>query len=444
MFEIHPTTLILGLVLGGLIGYFLGRQRMRIYMEQNQKSDPRLPIYENKVKESDHKISELQGELFNLNNELVTIKEKFLSSQKEIALRQSHFEEKELELKKNFEESKKSLTDEFKVMADKIFEDKSDKYSKRSKIELESFLIPLKEKIKTFEEKVEKTYKDGNEERITLKNEIKELAKLNQKLSQDANNLVTALKGENKTQGDWGEMQLETILEKAGLLKDIHFSTQSSFRDEVGQLKRPDLIIHLPENKNLIIDSKVSLVNYEAYVSADDPNEKQIFLKKHLNSLKGHIKDLNSKKYQELYQIQTPDYVLMFVPIEPALSLAIQSDQNMFLDALEKNVVLVTNSTLLATMKTVSFIWKQEDQKKNVIEIARQGAAMYDKFVGFTEDLLKIGRQLNLAKDQYDSAMGKLSTGRDNLVRKSEKLRDLGLKTQKQLHEKLLERSDDN
>ena len=453
MSEIHFLSLIIGLLVGLIIGFIVFRM-LANKSEPKKEDDPLLEEQKSQIRDLNQRLEIELSENKKRIDQVAALNEKIRSTERELELKDHHFKEKNEELQKHFEErlntqkeilneTKKRFSDEFKVLADRIFEDKSEKFTKQNKENLESFLNPLKEKLKSFEEKVEKTYDKGKTERLTLKTEIEQLVRLNQQLSQDANNLASALKGESKTQGDWGEFQLELILEKAGLVKDIHFSTQSSYRDDEGGLKRPDMIINLPEGKNLIVDSKVSLVAYEGYMNEEDDVSKSQFLKRHIESVRTHIKGLHEKKYQELYEIQSPDYVLMFVPLEPALTLAVQADQKLFTDSLEKNVVLVSNSTLLATMKTVSFIWKQEDQKKNVLEIARQGASLYDKFVGFTEDLLKIGRHLNATKDMYDGAMNKLSTGRDNLIRKTEKLRSLGLKTQKQLNDKLIDRADD-
>ncbi|MEO1623830.1 MAG: DNA recombination protein RmuC, partial [Bacteroidota bacterium] len=272
--------------------------------------------------------------------------------------------------------------------------------------------------------------------------EIEQLRHLNLQLSQDANNLVSALKGESKTQGDWGEIQLETLLEKAGLHKGIHYQTQLSFRDSNGRQKRPDCIINLPEGKHLVIDSKVSLVAYERYYNCEDEQERLQHLKAHTESLRQHIKDLSSKNYQQLYQIHSPDYLLLFVPIEPAFSLALATDHRLFLDALDKNIVVVTTSTLLATMRTVSFIWKQEKQKKSVLEIARQSGMLYDKFVKFVEDLQAIGQKLDSARLSYDAAMHKLREGRrhgDTLIGRAQKIKELGAKASRSLPNELIE-----
>jgi len=260
-------------------------------------------------------------------------------------------------------------------------------------------------------------------------------------MSKDAVNLTKALKGESKKQGDWGEFQLETILEKSGLHKDIHYTTQGGFRDDNDQLKKPDFIVNLPDNKHLIIDSKVSLIGYEKFFNSDNDTDEALGLKKHLQSVKKHIKDLSSKNYTELYNINSPDYVLMFVPIEPALMLALQSDKSIYLEALDKNVVLVSTTTLLATLSTVASIWKQEDQKRNVLEIARQAGALYDKFEGLVQDLLKVGKQINSSQESYKAAMNKLSDGKGNLINRVETLKILGAKTKKSLPDNLLQRA---
>ncbi len=283
---------------------------------------------------------------------------------------------------------------------------------------------------------------ENTKQRITLSEEIRHLRHLNEQLSQDANQLVSALKGDSKFQGDWGEFQLEVLLEKSGLEKGIHFVTQSSFKDNAGRQKRPDFIINLPENKNLIIDSKVSLKAYEAYFNCEVEEEQATYLKAHLDSLRSHIRDLSSKNYQRLYQINSPDYLLMFVPIEPALSLALQEDKSLFLDALDRNIVIVTSSTLLATMRTVSYIWKQDKQKKSVLEIARQSGLLYDKFVGFVTDLQEIGKKLDDARGAYDGAMNKLHTSKkygDTILGRAKRIKELGANASKELPSDLLD-----
>ena len=331
---------------------------------------------------------------------------------------------------------------EFENLANRILAENSQKFSHQNNVQIQHILSPLREKINEFESSIQQKYMDETKERISLKKELEQLKLLNLQLSEDASNLVDALKGDSKTQGDWGELQLSTLLEKSGLTDGIHFSSQASYRDENGQLKRPDFIINLPDGKHLIIDSKVSLKAYEQYFNASDKRQKQTFLNLHIESIKNHIRDLASKNYTQLYQINTPDYLLMFIPIEPAFSAALQKSPNLYTDALERNVVLVTTSTLLATMRTVSFIWKQEKQKRNVLEIARQSGLLYDKFCGFIEDMRSIGLKLDDAQGAYSAAMNKLNDSRkygDTLIGRAQRIKELGAKTSKALPNELLE-----
>jgi len=339
------------------------------------------------------------------------------------------------------------LTSEFENIANRLLEEKSQKFVDQNQLQLRGILDPLKEKIKEFESGIERRYIEETKDKISLKKEIEHLRDLNLQLSQDANNLASALKGDSKTQGDWGEYQLELLLSKAGLIKDIHFVTQTSFKDTNGKDKRPDFIINLPEGKQLIIDSKVSLKAYERYYNADTQEKKQQHLKAHVDSLRQHIKDLNSKNYQLLYQINSPDYLLLFVPIEPAFSVAVEKESQLFLDALDKNIVIVTTSTLLATMRTVSYIWKQEKQKHSVMEIARQSGMLYDKFCAFISDLKVIGARLDGARNAYNDAMNKMVDSKkygDTLVGRAERIKQLGARTSKSLPKDLLDQAADH
>lgn len=339
------------------------------------------------------------------------------------------------------EEEKERLTQEFENLANKILEHNSDKFQKQNIKEIDNLLKPLSQKINEFQEKVDTTNKEDIKRSSSLITQIENLQRLNSQLSSDATNLTNALKGESKTQGDWGEYQLEVLLEKVGLKKETHYSTQGGYRDDAGNLKKPDFIINLPDNKHLIIDSKVSLTAYEEYYNEEIKELKDLALKKHLNSIKKHYKELGEKDYPDLYDINTPDFVLMFVPIEPALLTAFNKDQNLFLDALEDNVVLVSNSTLLATLSTVASVWKQEDQKKNALEIAKAGGKLYDKFVGFVTDLIEVGNKINASQNSYQDAMNKLTDGNGNLVKQVERLKGLGVKTQKSIPQKIIDRS---
>ena len=382
-----------------------------------------LTVFNLLKKSSNEKIIELSEELAAKKVEIKNLKEKI-------------DEEKTAK-----EEERVRLTKEFENLSNRILETNSDKFQKQNKKEIDSLLKPLNEKIKEFQTKVEETNKEDIKRNSSLITQIENLQKLNTQLSSDATNLTNALKGESKTQGDWGEYQLEVLLEKVGLKKEIHFSTQGGYRDEDGSLKKPDFIVNLPDDKHLIIDSKVSLTAYEAFYNEEDEKVKEILIKKHLESIKKHYKELGEKDYPNLYNINTPDFVLMFVPIEPALLTAFNYDNNLFLDALDKNVVLVSNSTLLATLSTVASVWKQEDQKKNALEIAKAGGLLYDKFEGFVQDLLDIGNKINSSQDSYQSAMDKLTKQSGNLVWQVERLKTLGVKTKKSIPQKLIDRA---
>ena len=349
--------------------------------------------------------------------------------------------EKIKEAQETKEETEERLTKEFENLAHKILDLNSEKFKKQNKEQIDTLLSPLSEQIEKFKKKVEDTNEKGVERNAMLMQKIISLESLNNKLSQDALNLANALKGDSKTQGDWGESRLELLLEKSGLTNGVHFSTQAAYKDDEGKLKKPDFIINLPENKHLIIDSKVSLTAYVEYYNAEDEITEQQAIKRHLDSIKRHYMELSDKDYPNLYGINTPDHVLMFVPNEPALMLALNEDKNLYLNALEKNIVLVSASTLLATLSTVASIWKQEDQKRNALEIAKEGGLLYDKFEGFVQDLIKVGKSLKSSKDSYEDAMSKLTEGRGNIIKKIENLKDLGAKTKKSLPQNIIDRA---
>ena len=343
-------------------------------------------------------------------------------------------------LKESKDLKSENLKKEFKILANSILEENSEKFKKQNKDQIGSILEPLGEEIKKFKKKIEDNNIDFVERNTVLDQKIQSLNKLNEQLSKDANNLASALKGDSKTQGDWGEAQLEVLLEKSGLMKDVHYSTQGGYKDEEGNIKKPDFIVSLPENKHLIIDSKVSLTAYELFYNSENDDQKEN-LKNHITSIRKHFKDLSSKNYTELYGINTPDQVFMYIPIEPALFLALQEDKNIFMDAYDKRVVLVSNTTLLSTLRVVSELWQFDDQKRNVLEIAKQSGLLYDKFEGFVSDLIKVGNNINSSQSSYQDAMNKLSEGKGNLVSKVENLKKLGAKTKKNLPQKLLDRS---
>ncbi len=375
------------------------------------------------------------------NNELV---QQIIDLKSELSAKEERIKilnEKIKEAQETKEETEERLTKEFENLAHKILDLNSEKFKKQNKEQIDTLLSPLSEQIEKFKKKVEDTNEKGVERNAMLMQKIISLESLNNKLSQDALNLANALKGDSKTQGDWGESRLELLLEKSGLTNGVHFSTQAAYKDDEGKLKKPDFIINLPDNKHLIIDSKVSLTAYVEYYNAEDEITEQQAIKRHLDSIKRHYMELSDKDYPNLYGINTPDHVLMFVPNEPALMLALNEDKNLYLNALEKNIVLVSASTLLATLSTVASIWKQEDQKRNALEIAKEGGLLYDKFEGFIQDLIKVGKSIKNSKVSYEDAMSKLTEGRGNIIKKIENLKDLGAKTKKSLPQNIIDRA---
>lgn len=348
------------------------------------------------------------------------------------------------EQKQEVEQLQERFKTEFKNIANELLEDKSKRFTEHNQEKLGEILKPLHERIKSFEERVENTHKESLERNAGLVQQILNLKDLNQQMSTEARNLTRALKGDNKAQGNWGEVILERVLEKSGLMRDREYVVQESLLSEDGRRLQPDVVIKLPENKNLVVDSKVSLLDYERFSSAETEEERSLYLKSHIRSLRAHVKNLSDKNYHQLYGAGSPDFVLLFIPIEPAFSLAVQQDSELFSEAFDKNIVIVSTSTLLATLRTISSIWRQENQTKNAIEIARQAGAMYDKFEGFVQDLIKVGKQLISAKAEYDAAMNKLTEGRGNLVISAQKLKDLGAKASKNLPQGLVDRADED
>ncbi len=351
--------------------------------------------------------------------------------------------QKLLEQKTELEELNQKFTKEFENLANRIFEEKSQKFSDQNKNNLDIILNPFKERLKEFEQKVDTAYKTESAERITLKTEIKNLVELNKQISEEANNLATALKGDNKQQGNWGELILEKILENSGLKKDEDYKTQVTDTNGEGNKIKPDVVIFLPDNKHIIVDSKVSLVAYEQCVNAVNDEDRQRFLKAHLESLRSHVRILSEKNYYTASTLQSPEFVLLFVPIESSFSLAVQGDAELFYYAWDKKIVIVSPSTLFATLRTIASVWKQERQTRNALEIAEEGGKLYDKFVSFYEDLVKVGKKMDDAKGDYSEAMKKLYEGTGNLVRRAEKMRELGAKTVKQLPQTIIDRATD-
>jgi DNA recombination protein RmuC len=417
--------LLTGIVLGGVAAWFALRFKSGAAVQELRTA---LQISKEREQELKSEIENLRADNAVLRSNLATTEADF-----------RNMEEKLREQKKEVKDLQDQFTHRFKNLANEIFEEKN----KKSKENLGEILNPLKEKIAEFEKRVEDSHKESLQNNSALKEQLLHLKELNQQITLEAGNLTRALKGDSKAQGNWGEFILEKILEKSGLRKGDEYEMQESHTTEEGKRYQPDVVVKLPDHKNLIIDSKVSLVAYERYVSSDEENERTAFLKQHILSLRNHIKGLSEKNYQNLYNIGSLDFVLLFIPIEPAFSLAVQNDQQIFLDAYDKNIVMVSPSTLIATLRTISSIWKNEYQNRNAIEIARQGGDLYDKFVNFSNDLLKVGEQLKTTKKSYDDAMNKLVEGKGNLVGRVGKLKELGAKTTKQMDQRLIDRADE-
>ncbi len=348
---------------------------------------------------------------------------------------QQKFEEQKHETEK----LRQSFKTEFENIAGQILKEKTKEFTEVNRLNLDVLLNPLKENIKAFESKVERVYKAESDERNILKGEIAKLMELNKQISDEAHNLTRALKTDTKKQGNWGEIVLDKVLEASGLILGESYIKQSSFTGEEGNRLQPDIVVVLPDKKHLIIDAKVSLIAYERFVNCESDDDKTRHLKDHLLSVRNHITGLSNKNYQDLYKINSPDFVLLFFPIESSFSIAVQTDPELFNYAWNKRVVIVTPSTLLATLKTIGSIWKQEQQTRNAIDIATKAGALYDKFVGFITDLNKVGDHLDKAKLSYSEAFGKLSSGSGNIIGRVEILRKLGAKTGKQLDERLVE-----
>ncbi len=387
----------------------------------------------------------LETENVTLKSEREAAQSRYLELDRDYAILHTRFEEQtraSAEKIRLLDEAKKALSQQFENLANQIFERKSQSFQLEHQKQLELLLKPFREQISAFSRQSQEQFVHDAKERHLLKDEIVRLKELNLRISEDALNLTNALKGENKTQGNWGEVVLERILEESGLREGREYLTQGSYRDEAGRLLRPDVVVLLPQNKQIVIDSKVSLNAYERFMRSDDPQEKEQLLHQHILSIDAHIKGLGSKRYESLEGIHTLDFVLMFMPIEGAFLLALEHDGAFFRRAYENNIMIVSPSTLLVTLRTIEHIWRRERQEENAREIARHAEELYDKFVGFAQEMEKVGEQLGKTQESYERAMNRLARGKGNLVRRVETMRDLGLKPKKQLSQALLEQDD--
>ncbi|MBA4408626.1 MAG: DNA recombination protein RmuC [Odoribacter sp.] len=440
-----------GLALGILLGFLflkgkLQKQRSdfelekrsgeQILIQQKFELDKEKSLFEDRnltlLKEKEELIQQIQvlrTENSIQNQQLARAEGDFLNLQEKLDTQ-----------KKEMETIQQKFTSEFESIAAKILKQNTAEFSASNQKSITELLSPLKEKIQVFEKKVEDTYEKGLKDQTDLKAELKKLHDLNLKISDEANNLTRALKGDVKKQGNWGEMILERILERSGLTEGREYMKQESVLSENGQRLQPDVVIHLPDQKHIVVDSKVSLVAYERLVNSDNEKDRVNHVKEHLQSVRSHIKILSEKHYQHSQGFNSPDFVLLFIPIESSFSIAVQEDQDLFSFAWDNKVVIVSPSTLLATLRTIASIWQQENQNRNALEIARQSGALYDKFVGFIEDMESIGKSIDSTRKNYEMATNKLYTGSGNLVKRAENIKKLGAKTTKELPiEKLIE-----
>jgi DNA recombination protein RmuC len=440
------TPLITGFILGLFPAILLIKNRIeaaRLAGRQELSSDlatlderlcsrnARLDRLEIELREKDEKLDRLIQERTELERE----KSRLSTELKEEARRS-------VENLQILNDAKKTLQVQFENLANQIFAEKTRTFADQSKANLETILSPFKEKIVEFEKKITEVYTTEGKERHSLIKEVQRLQELNQKIGEDAANLTKALKGDTRTQGTWGEIILERILEESGLRKGIEYNSQGGFRDTDGKLLKPDVIVHLPEKKDIIIDSKVSLVAYEKYVRTEDVDERNQAVKQHLLSINAHLKSLESKRYDELPGVKSLDFVLMFIPIESAFMLAIDKDSEIFRKAFDQNIMIVSPSTLLVTLRTIQNIWRYEYQNKNALEIAEKAGNLYDKFVSFVADLERIGDHIDYTRKAYDGAHNKLVSGKGNLISRTQMLIELGVKSRKQMPDSVLQEAD--
>jgi DNA recombination protein RmuC len=447
------TILIIAIFIVALvIGFFIGKMLSKAE-SQSQKSglEERINGLMNQIEQLKNQFQSEKNQ-FEKNYSQLNLEKESIQKEKEafaihLAKKENDFDnllERNKEQKQEVEQLQEKFTKEFENLANKILEEKTNKFTEQNKENMKNILNPLQEKIQLFEKKVDDTHKESIDYHAALRQQILGLREMNDKMSKETINLTKALKGDSKMQGNWGELVLERVLEKSGLEKGREYEVQQSFTNEEGSRVLPDVIINLPDGKKMVVDSKVSLTAYERFVNEEDEDTKATFLKEHVNSVKRHVDQLSDKNYQDIYEMESPDFVLLFIPIEPAFALALNEDNSLYNKAFEKNIVIVTPSTLLATLRTIDSMWTNQKQQENAIEIARQAGALYDKFEGFVGDLIKIGKKMDEAKVEYGNAMNKLVEGKGNLVRSAEKIKKMGAKAKKALPENIIKRAIEN
>ena len=433
--------LVFAILIALIIGFYIGK------LLSKTESNAEKSNLEGQLTSQSHQLAELKSSIQNLQIE----KQKTQTEKEEFAIllakKENDFDnllDRTKEQKEEINQLQEKFSKEFENLANKILEEKTQKFTEQNKENLKNILSPLQDKILHFEKKVEDTHKESIDYHAALRQQIVSLSEMNAQMSKETINLTKALKGDSKMQGNWGELVLERVLEKSGLEKGREYEVQQAFTTPEGTRILPDVIINLPDGKKMVVDSKVSLTAYEKYVNEEDDAQQNLHLKEHVNSVKRHVEQLSDKRYQDIYQMESPDFVLLFIPIEPAFALALQEDLTLYNKAFEKNIVIVTPSTLLATLRTIDSMWTNQKQQENAIEIARQAGALYDKFEGFVSDLIKIGKKMDEAKVEYSAAMNKLTEGKGNLVTSAEKLKKMGAKAKKALPEAILKRAEND
>ncbi|WP_396198787.1 DNA recombination protein RmuC [Flavobacterium sp.] len=433
--------LVFAILIALAIGFYIGK------LLSKTQSNAEKSNLEGQLTSQSHQLAELKSSFQNLQIE----KQKIQTEKEDFAIllakKENDFDnllDRTKEQKEELNHLQEKFTKEFENLANKILEEKTQKFTEQNKENLKNILSPLQDKILHFEKKVEDTHKESIDYHAALRQQIVSLSEMNAQMSKETINLTKALKGDSKMQGNWGELVLERVLEKSGLEKGREYEVQQAFTTAEGTRILPDVIINLPDGKKMVVDSKVSLTAYEKYVNEEDDAQQNLHLKEHVNSVKRHVEQLSDKRYQDIYQMESPDFVLLFIPIEPAFALALQEDLTLYNKAFEKNIVIVTPSTLLATLRTIDSMWTNQKQQENAIEIARQAGALYDKFEGFVSDLIKIGKKMDEAKVEYSAAMNKLTEGKGNLVTSAEKLKKMGAKAKKALPEAILKRAEND
>jgi DNA recombination protein RmuC len=410
----------------------LQKQIELLNMEKSTVEE-RARMLQNQLDNTTTQIKDKDAAILGLNNKLSTSTAEY-----------SNLQNKLEEQKSDIEKLQDKFRIEFKNLANEILEEKTQKFTEQNKLKLDEILKPLGEKIRDFEKKVEETYDKESKQRFSLEREIKNLSELNQQISKEASNLTNALKGQAKTRGNWGEIILESILEKSGLTLGREFFIQQSYTNEHGKRMQPDVVVAYPGERNVVIDSKVSLLAYERFASSETKEEQDLAARDHLLSVKNHISDLSSKNYQDIYALKSLDFVMLFMPIEPAYMLAMQHDANLWNWAYDRRILLISPTNLIAALRMIANLWRVEYQNKNAIEIARQSGELYDKFTGFLEDLQDIGTKIDATRKVYDSSMNKLSTGKGNLIRRVENIKLLGAKAGKEIPKPLLESAEED